>query len=66
VVMVTHDLDTLFELSTCITVLAEQHVIVSGAPREVVAFEHPFIHDFFQGERGQRALALLPGHAAQF
>ena len=59
VVMVTHDLDTVFELSTQIAVLAEQRVIVHGPPQEVVAFAHPFISEFFLGERGQRAMALL-------
>ena len=59
VVMVTHDLDTIFELSTRIAVLASQKVIINDVPRKVVAFEHPFIHDFFLGERGQRAMALL-------
>ena len=59
VVMVTHDLDTLFELSTRIAVLADQKVIVSGPPRDVFAFPHPFIRNFFLGERGQRAMELL-------
>jgi phospholipid/cholesterol/gamma-HCH transport system ATP-binding protein len=59
VVMVTHDLDTLFELSTRIAVLAEQRVIVNAAPKEVIAFNHPFVHEFFLGERGQRAMELL-------
>lgn len=59
VVMVTHDLDTLFELSTRIAVLADQRVIVTGTPQQVIAFQHPFIHDFFLGERGQRAMELL-------
>ena len=63
VIMVTHDLDTLFELSTRIAVLAEQRVLVSGAPREVIAYPHPFIHDFFLGERGQRAMSLLDAAA---
>ncbi len=59
VIMVTHDLDTLFELSTRIAVLADKRVIVAAAPKEVIAFQHPFIHDFFLGERGQRAMELL-------
>jgi len=59
VVMVTHDLDTLYELSTRVAVLADKHVIVHGAPKDVIAFPHPFIHDFFLGERGQRAMELL-------
>jgi phospholipid/cholesterol/gamma-HCH transport system ATP-binding protein len=59
VVMVTHDLDTIFELSTRIAVLADQKVIINDVPAKVVAFEHPFIQTFFLGERGQRAMALL-------
>ena len=59
VVMVTHDLDTLFELSSRIAVLADQKVIINAPPKEVVAFPHPFIHEFFLGERGQRAMELL-------
>lgn len=59
VVMVTHDLDTLFELSTRIAVLAEQKVIINDVPEKVVAFPHPFIEAYFLGERGQRAMALL-------
>jgi phospholipid/cholesterol/gamma-HCH transport system ATP-binding protein len=59
VVMVTHDLDTLFALSSRIAVLAEKHVIAIGTTREVIAVDHPFIKQFFLGERGQRALAVL-------
>ena len=59
VVMVTHDLDTLFELSTRVAVLADQHVIINAPVPEVLAFDHPFIRHFFLGERGQRAMALL-------
>ena len=59
VVMVTHDLDTLFELSTRVAVLAEQRVIIAAPVPEVLAFDHPFIHHFFLGERGQRAMELL-------
>ncbi len=59
VVMVTHDLDTLFALSTRVAVLAQKRVIVSGPPSEVVAFKHPFIEHFFLGERGRRATATL-------
>ena len=59
VVMVTHDLDTLYELSTRVAVLADQRVIVSGRPKDVIAHTHPFVHEFFLGERGQRAMELL-------
>ena len=56
-VMVTHDLDTLFSLSSRVAVLAQKRVLVSGPAQEVAAFDHPFIHQFFQGERGRRAMA---------
>ena len=59
VVMVTHDLDTLFELSTRVAVVADKRVVINAPPKEVIAFPHPFIHDFFLGERGQRAMELL-------
>ncbi|MDR0458276.1 MAG: ATP-binding cassette domain-containing protein [Burkholderiaceae bacterium] len=57
VVMVTHDLDTLFALSTRVAVLAQQHVIIAAPVPDVLTFDHPFIQQFFGGERGQRALA---------
>jgi phospholipid/cholesterol/gamma-HCH transport system ATP-binding protein len=59
VVMVTHDLDTLFALSTRVAALAEQRVLVSGTAREVMAFDHPFVRNFFLGQRGRRAAAQL-------
>jgi phospholipid/cholesterol/gamma-HCH transport system ATP-binding protein len=59
VVMVTHDLDTLYALSTRVAVLAEKHVIAFGTPQEVIAVPHPFIRGFFLGERGKRALEVL-------
>jgi phospholipid/cholesterol/gamma-HCH transport system ATP-binding protein len=59
VVMVTHDLDTIFELSTRIAVLAEKKVIINDTPAKVLAFDHAFVHEFFRGERGQRAMTLL-------
>ena len=59
VVMVTHDLDTLYELSTRVAVVAEKHVIVHAPLKEVIAFDHPFVRDFFLGGRGLRAMELL-------
>src|SRR6478736_5033922 len=52
VVMVTHDLDTLFDLSTRIAVLADQHVVITGTAAEVMAHPHPFIQKYFLGGRG--------------
>jgi phospholipid/cholesterol/gamma-HCH transport system ATP-binding protein len=59
VVMVTHDLDTLVSLSDKIAVLAEQRLIVYGSLQEAIAVRHPFILNFFLGERGLRALSVV-------
>jgi len=64
-VMVTHDLDTLFELSTQVAVLAEQRIMAYGTPREVMQNPHPFIQEFFNGDRGRRAQALLQDTTAK-
>jgi phospholipid/cholesterol/gamma-HCH transport system ATP-binding protein len=50
------------ELSTRIAVVADKHIIAQGSAAEVMAQPHPFIKEFFLGERGLRASALL--HAA--
>jgi phospholipid/cholesterol/gamma-HCH transport system ATP-binding protein len=56
VVMVTHDLDTLVALSDRVAVLAEQRIVAVGTVREIAVHDHPFIRNFFQGERGRRAI----------
>lgn len=57
VVMATHDLDTLVSVSDRIAVLADQKVVICGGLNEVVQYEHPFVRNFFLGERGLRALS---------
>lgn len=56
VIMVTHDLDTIRDLSTRVAVLAEKRVLVEGSIKDVMQTDHPFIEAFFHGERGTRAL----------
>jgi len=58
VVMVTHDLETLVALSDRVAVLAEQKIVAVGTVPEVVATDHPFVRNFFQGERGRRAIEV--------
>ena len=59
VIMVTHDLDTLFDISTTVAVLANQKVLVHAPPQDVLAFPHPFIQEYFNGPRGRRAQGRL-------
>jgi phospholipid/cholesterol/gamma-HCH transport system ATP-binding protein len=55
VLMVTHDLDTLYDLSDRVAVLAEQHIMVCGPLAEVRQHPHRFVQNFFGGDRGRRA-----------
>jgi phospholipid/cholesterol/gamma-HCH transport system ATP-binding protein len=59
VVMVTHDLDSLFALSSRIAVLADKHIIALGTVKEVIQCQHPFIQHYFLGARGRRALTAV-------
>jgi phospholipid/cholesterol/gamma-HCH transport system ATP-binding protein len=59
VVMVTHDLDTLVALSDRVAVLCDQRLEIVGTLDEVVSDTHPFICNFFMGERGRRALEAV-------
>ena len=59
VVMVTHDLDTLVAAADRVAVLCEQRLLAVGPIREIAMVDHPFVYNFFRGERGQRALDAL-------
>jgi phospholipid/cholesterol/gamma-HCH transport system ATP-binding protein len=59
VVMVTHDLDTLISLSDRVAVLCDQQIVALGTLPEIVTSSHRFICNFFQGERGRRAMQAV-------
>jgi phospholipid/cholesterol/gamma-HCH transport system ATP-binding protein len=49
VVMVTHDVDTLFAVVDRVAVLADQHIIACGPLADVARLPHPFVRNFFLG-----------------
>lgn len=57
VVLVSHDLDTLLALCDRVAVLAGGGLIALGTVDEIIKVKHAFIHSFFLGGRGRRALA---------
>lgn len=57
VVMVTHDLDTLMELSDRVGVLVNGHLVAVGTLEQIQALEDPCVHSFFLGVTGRHALA---------
>lgn len=53
VVMVTHDLDSIWTIVDRFAVLGEKKVIAEGTLNEVVQAPHPIVKQFFGGPRGQ-------------
>ncbi len=51
IVLITHDLDTIFTVTDTMAVLGEGKVIAQGTLQEVLASRHPFIDAFFRGAR---------------
>lgn len=64
VVMVSHDLDTIVDISTQIVVLADRQVIASGPVETILSVRHPFIEEYFLGARGCKVLKNLPDYDA--
>ncbi|MFA5915564.1 MAG: ATP-binding cassette domain-containing protein [Burkholderiales bacterium] len=55
IVMITHDLDLLWQLADRVAVLAEGKVQGIGSMSELSRMEHPAIRKFFDGPRGRAA-----------
>ncbi|MFM1884891.1 MAG: hypothetical protein RL026_48 [Pseudomonadota bacterium] len=53
VVMITHDLDSLFRICDRVGVIVDRRMVV-GTLAEVSAHPHPWIQSYFHGERAQR------------
>lgn len=56
VFLITHDLDTLYEICDRVAVLADKRVIAVGTIPELIATGHPWIEEYFNGPRGRAAL----------
>lgn len=55
VFLITHDLDTLHEICDRVAVIADKRVIAVGTIPELLALDHPWIQDYFNGPRGRAA-----------
>ena len=55
VFLITHDLDTLYEICDRVAVLADGQVIAVGTIPELLATDHPWIQEYFNGPRGRAA-----------
>ena len=55
--LITHDLDTLYSICDRVAVLADRRVIAVGTIDELLATDHPWIQEYFNGPRGRAAVA---------
>jgi phospholipid/cholesterol/gamma-HCH transport system ATP-binding protein len=63
VFMVTHDLDTLYEITDRVAVIADKKVVAVGPVRELETSDHPWIREYFLGPRGRAAAARSGSNA---
>ena len=59
VFLITHDLDTLYAICDRVAVLADKKVIAVGTIDELLALDHPWIQEYFNGPRGRAAIATV-------
>jgi len=55
VFLITHDLDTLYEICDRVAVIADKKVIACGTIPELLSLDHPWIQEYFNGPRGRAA-----------
>jgi len=54
ILMVTHDLDSLYAICDRVAVLLDKRVVV-GTIKELLAYDHPWVREYFHGPRGRAA-----------
>jgi phospholipid/cholesterol/gamma-HCH transport system ATP-binding protein len=55
VFLITHDLDTLYAICDRVAVIADRKVVAVGTIPELLALDHPWIQEYFNGPRGRVA-----------
>ena len=56
VLMVTHDLDSLYAICDRVAVLFDKKIGVTGPIEEVAKYDHPWVREYFNGPRARAAL----------
>ena len=55
VFLITHDLDTLYAICDRVAVIADRKIVAIGTIPELLATDHPWIQEYFNGPRGRSA-----------
>ncbi len=58
VVMITHDLDSIFSIVDRMAVLADKHVVAEGTLKNVLQSQHPFVEEFFKNDYTKQKYGL--------
>lgn len=61
IVMITHDLDSIFTIIDRMAVLGDKKIIAKGTLREILHSSHPFIEAFFKGKRAKYRIGEIDG-----
>ena len=55
IVMITHDLDMLWQVTDRVAILGEKKVLAAASMQELSKLQHPIIRQYFDGPRGRAA-----------
>ena len=64
VFLITHDLDTLYEICDRVAVIADKRIIAVGTIPELIETRQPWIEEYFGGPRGRAAQASYQANRA--
>jgi phospholipid/cholesterol/gamma-HCH transport system ATP-binding protein len=65
VFMITHDLDSLYEITDQVAVIADKKIVAMAPVRELEKNDHPWIKSYFHGARGRAASGVRPLETAE-
>jgi len=64
ILMITHDLDTLFTICDRVSVLVDKHIAITDTLPKVMEYKHPWVQEYFGGPRARAALKAGEGAGA--
>ncbi|WP_457592255.1 ABC transporter ATP-binding protein [Hydrogenimonas sp.] len=59
IVMITHDIDTIFNVVDRMAVLGDKRVVAEGTLEDILKNDHPFIRRFFGGNRAEARIKAM-------
>jgi len=65
IVIVTHDLDLLWQVCDRVAVIGEGRVLADGSMAELSHHDHPIVRGYFTGQRQRRAAEAAAAHPLQ-